>query len=226
MRNRIGMVGILSVMCALALTFGVLTGCTPGGGNDKYLFAAEVDLLPGGNMQALVACVPEGEYFPVDGSLTTVTVNGEPVPPWILGNYSNSLTAVSQGDNVTLHFAYKDMNVQKTLTMPAAPNITTALVSFDSTLPKTIAWDPILPTPDSFAIMLPSSATVSGDTFTEFVSGNSTSYVIPGGTLLASTPFLVTVEALNKTSSLGSSAMPGSVYMVGNQDQVSMSTDP
>jgi hypothetical protein len=86
MRNRIVKVGVLSAFCAIAVSLSVLTGCADPGDKRKLLIA-QVDLTYSSTtMQAFVWCIPAGSHFPVDGTSTTVTVNGEPVPSSIYGN--------------------------------------------------------------------------------------------------------------------------------------------
>lgn len=223
MSNRTVNVGVLSALCALAVSLGVLSGCSePAKGK---LLIAQVDLLPSSAaMQAFVVCLPAGSQLPVSGA--TVTVNGESVPEFF-GNFSLSLPAVSSGQNVTLHFAYEDIDILSTLVMPAKPSITTGSGTYAATDPITIGWALISPAPDNIVVSVPYYYTNSTNGYTAVISGALTSHTIPGSTFISGQGSIpVVVEAMSKTTDLGSSMIVGSYYMVGNQSSVPITTSP
>jgi hypothetical protein len=222
MRNRIKKVSALSAFCVVVVALSVLTGCKPA--DTGKLLVAQVDLVPTGSaMKALVWCIPAGSFFPVSGA--TVTVNGESVPEFF-GNLSLSLTAVSPGQNVTLQFSFEDIDILKTLAMPAKPNITTAAATHAATDSILIEWDAVSPTLDNIAVSVSSSYTNSSNGYTAVLAANAINHTIPGSTFLPGQGSIpVIVEAMNKTTDLGSSAMAGSIYQVGNQSSVVIATN-
>lgn len=222
MRNRIRNFGILSAFCVVAAALSILTGCDSGA--KEMLLAAEVDLTSGNAMQAIVLCLEEGSYLPVDSA--TVTVNGLPVPASFLGNISYSLNpAAAAGEDVTMHFSFEDIDIQKTLVMPEKP-FDLASTDTDSDQTILITWSLVNNAQDHVVVFI-ASGTRNGDTYSVSLPGSATSHTIPAKTLKAgqfSVP--VIVEAMNSTTNLGSSVGAGSVYQVANQGEVDIDTDP
>ncbi len=218
MRNRPN-VGILSALCVVAVALGALIGCDT---NKGKLLAAEVDWLAAGGFGAFVVCIEGGALFPVETA--TVTVNGQDVPPSFLGNISYTLNPIAVGDDVTMHFSFDDVDILKTLKMPAKPlNVVAATTLV--TNPITISWNLVAPPLDNVVVSV-SSNTATGDPFSVTVPSTWTSYDIPANILLSGKPITVTVAAVNSTTNLGSSVMAGSVYVVANQEDVHFTSTP
>lgn len=153
-----------------------------------------------------------------------MTVNGTTVPQFFIGNVGN-VPAVSVGGSVAMHFTYQDMNVSSTLTMPGAPTGVTQGANQSVGSPIVINWTAPVSGATNYADIVPNN-TVSGKQFSATVSSGVTTYAIPGGTLLNSGTVNVLVEALNETTSLGSSVSAGSIYAVGNQASFNVTTAP
>jgi hypothetical protein len=217
MRNRIKNVGLLSALCVVVTALSVLAGCSPA--EKTSLLAAEVDMLPGSTtLEALVACV-QGTTI-VDGDSVTATINGEQVPSFpLLGNFGTLAGPIDPGDDVTLHFVYKDINITKTLVMPEKPGIPTS-ADTNSSLPIHITWTLASTAQDHVAVIVSSYDTRSKETYSALLAGDATSHTIPAKTLKAGTSgIVVVVEAMNQTTSLGSSVGAGSAYVVANQEE-------
>ena len=170
-----------------------------------------------------MVCLPTGSQVPVSGA--TVTVNGESLPE-LFGNLSFNLLAVAPGQNVTLHFVYQDIDILKTLVMPNKPDITTLSAAHDATGGILIEWNLVNPPLDNITVSVSSSYTKSPNGYTAVLSNTATGHTIPANTLKTSQISIpVIVEAMNQTTNLGSSVISGSVYQVGNQDEVEIETN-
>jgi hypothetical protein len=219
MRKRLNNVGILPALCVAAVALGALTGCDT---NKGKLLVADVGLTSGGAMVASVVCLEGGSLFPVDSA--TVTVNGLDVPPSFLGNISFSLVpAAAAGDDVTMHFSFDDVDILKTLKMPAKPTAVTKSATTVST-PITINWSGVAGPPNNIVVSV-SFDTVSGDPFSVTLPGTATTCDIPANTLLSGKSITVIVAATNSTTNLGSSVTAGSFYLVENQEEVNFTSN-
>lgn len=219
MRNRIENVGILSALCGIATALSMLVGCSSGG-DGGVLLAAEVDTKSGTTI-ATVAAVQDKTTL-IDTA--TVTVNGTTVPFFLVA-YIGGVPLIGAGANVTLHFVYKDIDIQKALTMPDVPNITSPLPGATFTPGNTVplTWDaPPSGTWDNIVVSISGTYTVSSDEYTAILPANATGHIIPGNVLDSpQSAVTVIVEAMNSTTNLGS-VRAGSFYQVANQDSVSI----
>ncbi len=206
----------------------VLGSCEPPGDAAKPtdILAVEVDLLPDGSaMQGLAMYMKPDSLTPVMDPSVVVTVNGEALSPSFFGYMSSTLTAVSPGSAVGLHFDSGNVQLDRSLTMPAKP-VVTAPASADPSGPITISWGALSPAPQYYYVLVSPLYTVSGNELQGTFDGSKTSCTIDAGTLLANDFLPVVVEAANVETSLGTLNLSMYDFVVANQTEVTIDTNP
>jgi len=181
MRNRIKNVGILSAFCVVVLLVAVLSGCNSNSGG--VLLAAEVH-NNGSATTATVAGVQD-KTTPITDA--TVTVNTTTLGLFFIVYLGTVTPTVAVGQDVTVHFASKDLDVTSTLKMPDVP--TTVATTAASPLPPSttlpLTWNLPAGTYGNIVVSVSSLYTVSSDGFTATLPAGTASYTIPANTFQA-----------------------------------------